>query len=80
MLIVVWIKPTAFEQERKHIFWEKIMTYKELFNKLCRFTPEQLNMDVTVYDSGDDEFYAVADYQITEEDDVLDKNHPFFVI
>jgi hypothetical protein len=37
-------------------------------------------MDVTVYDHSKDEFFKVEDYQVTEEDDVLDKNHPFFVI
>ena len=61
------------------------MTYKELAAELARMTPEQLGMDVTVYVSGVDEYYSVVDdypivFSDAETDDVLDANHPYFVI
>ena len=59
------------------------MKYKELLEQLQRLEPEQLDMDVTVYVSGEDEFYAaVHDYpfEFTDVTDVLDAHHPYIVI
>mgnify|MGYP006435272301 CR=1 FL=1 len=59
------------------------MTYLELANELANMTPEQLNTDITVYVSGVDEYYSVVnDYPLvfSDTDDVLDANHPYFVI
>lgn len=59
------------------------MTYRELANALAQFSDEQLNQAVTVYIQGVDDYYSVVgDYPLTftEEDDVLDKDHPYLVI
>lgn len=52
------------------------MTYKQLLQKLQELSAEQLAMDVTVYDSLNDEFYPSTDLGITEGIDVLEDNHP----
>jgi|TARA_R110000851_G_scaffold43504_4_gene107501 hypothetical protein len=62
------------------------MTYAKLGEYIQSMTAEQLSMDVTVYVPGvGDEYYGlVGDYPIVdsvgEENDVLDKNHPYLVI
>jgi|688.fasta_scaffold1609388_2 hypothetical protein len=53
------------------------MTYKELLNKLNKFTQEQLQMDITVQING--EFYPACKLDFTEELDALDVNHPFLI-
>ncbi len=55
------------------------MTYKDLLEILSELNEEQLNMDVTVYDSIDDEFFPI-DEILTAENDVLDKDHLYFII
>ena len=59
------------------------MTYHELAMYINTLTEEQMNMDVTVYLSGIDEYYGLDDntpvYQAPEYD-VLDQNHPYLVI
>lgn len=60
------------------------MTWNELIEKLNKMTPEQRNTDVTVYVSSEDEFYPLASTDkplyTAEDDDVLDKGHPFLII
>lgn len=58
------------------------MTYKELKNQLENLNEEQLDMDVTIYDSEDDEFFGCYTPQlhINKEDDTLDDNHPYLII
>lgn len=59
------------------------MNYRELAAKIAEMNAEQLDMDVTVYVRGVDEFYTVAeDYPMVEADanDVLDATHPYLVI
>ena len=60
------------------------MTYNELKHMLIEFTEEQLKQTVTIYVSGDGEFYSlVHDYPLVESDetcDVLDPGHKYLVI
>jgi hypothetical protein len=52
------------------------MTYRQLGDAIKIMTQEQLNMDVTVHDDEDDEFFS-AKLKFQQEDDVLDHGHPF---
>lgn len=58
------------------------MTYRELAALIMEFDDEQLDSDVTIYDSDQDEYVPLAytPLAITAEDDVLDANHPYLVI
>ena len=58
------------------------MTWDELAIKItCEMTDEQRNMDVSVHCYESDEWFKVdEDVEITQHDDVLDKNHPFLGI
>ena len=55
-----------------------IMTYKELLKQLQQLTEEQLNQDVCIYNSWEDQHIQLeVDLAFTTEDcDVLDFNHP----
>ena len=55
------------------------MTYEELIEKLNSMTEEQKKLDVSIYVSDICEFYPVSRIEVTKEDDVLDKDHPFIV-
>lgn len=55
------------------------MTFKQLLAHLQTMDETQLNSDVTVYNTSDDEFFKVDDIDYSPENDVLDKNHPFLV-
>lgn len=56
------------------------LTWKTLRDHINVMDNEQLNSDVTVQATEMDEFFQVTGYDITEVDDVLDKNHPFLTI
>jgi hypothetical protein len=58
------------------------MTYKELNEQLDNLNKEQLEMDVTIYDSEEDEFYGcyAAHLSINKEDDTLDDIQPYLII
>lgn len=59
------------------------MNYRELAAQIAEMNAEQLDMTVTVYVRGVDEFYSLAtDYPMVEADadDVLDATHPYLVI
>lgn len=65
------------------------LTYKKLLKKLLKMTPEQLNMDVTIYDANNDETTTADDYAVTGKErkddlrpdsDILDKGHPYLLI
>ena len=56
---------------------KKITTYKELKEFVNSLSDEQLNTQVTFLDN-QDEFYGVRlTGYIVDEDDVLDKGHPY---
>ena len=52
----------------------------ELGELIAKMTPEQKASNVTIYDSGGDEFYPAASFCITQEADVLDEAHPYLEI
>ena len=59
------------------------MKYRDLLTELQLLSEEQLNQDVTVYVSEQDEYYPlVPDYPVavSETDDVLDSDHFYLVI
>jgi len=57
------------------------LTYRRLLNYLKILEADEspmLDLDVTV--KIDDEFRSIAHIMVTHEDDVLDKDHPYFII
>lgn len=52
------------------------MTYANLKAWIETLTPAQLQCDVSVHDIRNDEWYPVTDMGITNDDDVLNANHP----
>ena len=58
------------------------MTYRELAALIMEFDDEQLDSNVTIYHSDQDEYFPLAytPLAITAEDDVLDANHPYLII
>lgn len=56
------------------------MTYKELAAMIGIMNDEQQSCDATVYLSETDEYLPVNKVGVQDEDDVLDKNHPFLTI
>lgn len=57
-----------------------MLTYRELRNRINQMTEEQLDCDVTIVDSGSDEFYTVDVVSCEDTDGVLDHNHPYLII
>ena len=57
----------------------KNLTYRELLSMINKLTPEQLNMTATVYDGVNDEFLPINAIE-TPDTDVLDNNHPVFIV
>ena len=58
------------------------MTWNELAELVnTTMSEEQKNSDVTIHCTESDEWFKVdGDLEITQHDDVLDKNHPFLEI
>lgn len=56
------------------------ITYREILTVLQQLTPEQLDCTATVFVRGIDEYYPVQSFGTTTESDVLDENHPYFLI
>lgn len=58
------------------------MTYLELKQMIETFTPEQQNMEVTVYDERMDEYFPAEEFLISDEsfNDCLDNGHPYLTI
>jgi len=62
-------------------FSPKEMTYKQLLAELQKLNEEQLNQDVAIWDTDNDEYYQTMVELVftTEECDVLDVNHPVII-
>lgn len=56
------------------------MTYQQLFDYLKTLSKEDLEKNVTVFDSNFEEFMPVSSVKVTSEDDILDAGHPFLEI
>jgi hypothetical protein len=54
------------------------MTYQNLLEILQTLTLEQLKMDVSIYDIGNDEFCPMNGFHFSDKTvDVLDPEHPY---
>lgn len=56
------------------------MTYQNLLELLQTLDHEQLKMNVSIYDPTIEEYYTVCGFGITNENDVLDEDHPFIIL
>jgi len=56
------------------------MTYQQLFDYLKTLSKEDLEKNVTVFDSHFEEFMPVSSVKVTAEDYILDAGHPFLEI
>lgn len=58
----------------------QVKTFRDLFNAMRFMSEEQLDCDLTIRYGGvfDEPEYYVAQLFFTKEDDILDKNHPYF--
>jgi len=55
-----------------------LMTYQNLLEILQTLTYEQLKMNVSIYDIGNDEFCPMNGFHFSDETvDVLDPEHPY---
>jgi hypothetical protein len=58
----------------------KNITYRELLDQLKAFRDNDLDLNVTVFVRGVDEYYPVKGVEKTDCDDVLFEGHPFLVV
>lgn len=56
------------------------LTYREVLAALQSMNQEQLDMNVTVFLPDVTEYFPVHALETTTECDVLDENHPYFVL
>jgi len=57
------------------------MTYAQLKAHIETMDNEQLNQDVTIFLATEDEYMPVFNIEYAEDNnDVLDKNHPFLIV
>lgn len=58
------------------------MTYKQLLEELQQLPPECLEDTATVYDSYTDEYTAIVDTDVANEEfcDVLDQGHFYLIL
>lgn len=54
------------------------LTYRELAQLISEMTDDQKDSHITLFNSDQEEFYP-AKLDFTEECDILDENHPYFV-
>ena len=55
-------------------------TYRELLEALKELSEEQLDKTATIYDKSFDAYMPIDYTEKTEEDDVLEADHPVIVI
>ena len=55
-------------------------TYRQLLEALLELSQEELDMNVTIYDFTNEEYYPLNYTGKTEGDDVLDADHPIMII
>lgn len=54
------------------------MTYKQLFQILCKLTDEQLEQNITI--KINDEFYPINEFAFAlKENEILDEGHFYFI-
>ena len=61
-----------------------ILTYRDLLNELTKLNNEQLDSNLAVHLLNNEEFYSSSngcvDFDFTVGDDILDDNHPVFLV
>lgn len=68
------------KRTRNHSKELNAMTYQQLKEELAKLTPEQLQMDVALFDYNMDEYFFAREMKISGSDDyVLGLNHPFII-
>lgn len=55
-------------------------TYKDLLAALLELSEDELSMTATIYDKSFDAYYPIDNTNKTEDDDVLDANHPVLIV
>lgn len=55
-------------------------TYKQLLGALNELSPEELEMNVAIYDRSNDIYHTLAYTGKCEGDDTLDDSHPIMII
>jgi hypothetical protein len=55
-------------------------TYREVLEALKNLSEEDLDKTATVYVRGVDEYYPIQTFGVTPDTDVLDKDHPYFLV
>jgi len=55
------------------------LTYRQLAAEIAKFSPEQLDMDVTVHIRSVDEFMP-AELAVCEDNGILDEWHPVIAV
>tara|TARA_X000001388_G_scaffold66086_1_gene52798 strand:+ start:86 stop:283 length:198 start_codon:yes stop_codon:yes gene_type:complete len=55
-------------------------TYRQLLEALWELTEEQLDLNVTIYDFQNEEYYPLNYTSTTVGDDVVDDEHPVLII
>lgn len=55
-------------------------TFRDLKVFLSALSEEQLDCDLSVQLSHNEEYYEVIAFDLAEDDDVLDKDHPYIIV
>jgi hypothetical protein len=58
---------------------QSTLTWRQILNRLNQLTEEQLDMEATVYDHWEEEYYPINDLDVADCTDVLDEMTPFIV-
>lgn len=56
-----------------------MFTYRDLQKWISSLDSDQLECNVSIYSSEDDEYYPMKDADTTVLSDVLDENHPILI-
>ena len=57
----------------------KILTYRELRDRINELAEDQLDLEASVYLQGLDETFPITDTDLTVENDVLGENYPLLI-
>lgn len=58
----------------------KIQTYRQLLAALQQLNDEQLECNLTIFDASEEYVPVKVKIEFEQDDDVLDKGHPFILI
>ena len=55
-------------------------TYRELLLTLSELSEDELDLTATIYDKSFEAYYPVSGTETTDDDDILDANHPVLIV